>query len=347
MDDALQHVQVIDDVQLDREIGRGRNAIVYKGRWRRKDCAVKKMELLQNRCRGSKLSELIKLEENFIAECGRTGALQHSNIVCFFGVHISEHSLPSFVMELLHSNLSDLLTTKPHVPHETKIHFIDDVAQGLKYLHTRTPTIMHCDLTSDNVLVQVSPNMVAKIGYLGKAHIFDKEKSQNTREARANDFMPPEVLFNEIVYSMAMDIFSFACVCLHILSQKWPTPSQPVYADPTSNKLRPCSEAERRVAYMDGISDNNIKTLVTSCLNNVAEKRPSIEEVDSQLKPIVSQKKFSPSATLDQYPPTEAFSSNIEKLEELSFSEGQISLPQVSIMTMHTEIIINFDTICM
>ena len=346
MDDALQHLQVIDDVQLDREIGRGRNAIVYKGRWQGIDCAVKKMELFQNRYQGSKLHELTKLEENFIVECRRTYVLQHPNIVHFLGVHISENSLPSLVMELLHSNLSDLLKATPHVPYKVKISFIDDVAQGLKYLHTRTPTKIHCDLTSDNVLVQVSPNMVAKIGYLGKVHIFDRERSQNTRERRANDFMPPEVLFNDFFYSTAIDIFCFACVCLHILSQKWPTPSQPVYVDPTSSQLRPCSEAERRVAYMDGISDNNMKTLVISCLNNVAEKRPSIEEVDSQLKPIVSQKNFSPSATLEQYLPTETFSNNIEKLEELSFNEGQISLPQVSIMTIHTEIFIIFDTMC-
>ena len=43
-------------------------------------------------------------------------------------------------------------------------------------------------------------------------------KKKLPKEARTADFMPPEVLFGQPVYSTAMDIFSFACLCAYAIS---------------------------------------------------------------------------------------------------------------------------------
>lgn len=325
MSDLLQHF-LIANVELYEEIGRGGNGVVYRGSWQGASCAVKKMEFSEIPTKDRE-----QMKNKFMTECERSSALRHSNIVQFLGVYISGDAFPSLVMERLHSNLTDLLKTNPKIPLEMKFSFIHDVAKGVNYLHTYAPPIIHRDLSTNNVLV--SAGMVAKIGDLGTMRFVDgKRLSQMTREARTVDFMPPEVLFDKPVFSTAMDVFSFACVCLHTMSHKWPTPSQPVITVPDSHELRPQSEAQRRVAYMEGI-DGDIKTLATSCLNNSAEKRPGIGQVCDQLEQILAKRKFAPLATLlDAHLSIEARCKEIEKLkEEINFKDGQILSLQVSV----------------
>jgi len=255
-----------------------------------------------------------RMKKKIMTECERSSALRHPNIVQILGVHISGDAFPSLVMERLHSNLTDLMEANPKIPLEMKFSFIHDVAKGVNYLHTYTPTIIHRDLSTNNVLV--SAGMIAKIGDLVTMHFVDGQRlSQMTREAWTVDFMLPEVLFDKPVYSTAMDVFSFACVCLHTLSHKWPTPSQPVETVPDSQELRPWSEVQRSAAYMEGI-DDDIKTLATSCLNNSKEKRPSIGEVCARLELIVANQQFAPSKTLlDTHLSIEAQSKETEKLK--------------------------------
>lgn len=324
MSDALQHY-LIANVDFHEEIGRGGNGVVYRGSWQGAPCAVKKMEFSEIQPKDRE-----RMKKKFMTECERSSALRHPNIVQFLGVHIAGDAFPSLVMERLYSNLTDLLIANPKVPLEMKFSFLHDVAKGLNYLHTYTPTIIHRDLSTNNVLV--SAGMVAKIGDLGTMHFVDGQRlSQMTREARTADFMPPEVLFDKPVYSTAMDVFSFACVCVHTLSHRWPTPSQPVETVPDSPELKPRSEAQRRAAYMEGI-DDDIRSLATSCLSNSAEKRPSIGDVCTQLEHIVTKQQFASSVTLlDTHLTIEGRSKEIEKLkEEVNFKDAQIASLQVS-----------------
>jgi len=74
-------------------------------------------------------------------------------------------------MEQLHCSLNSLLENNPVVPLGTKLSIINDVALGLRYLHTHNPPIIHRDLSSNNVLL--TKGMEGKIGDLGTAHLVD------------------------------------------------------------------------------------------------------------------------------------------------------------------------------
>ena len=286
MSDTLKQFLMVN-VTLEEEIGRGGSGVVYKGKWQGVPCAVKKMEMLEIPIKDREL-----MRNKFMEECKRSSSLRHPNIVQFLGVHIRENEFPSLVMELLHSNLTDLMQENPKIPLDMKFSFIHDVAKGLNYLHTYTPTIIHRDLSSNNVFV--SAGMVAKIGDMGTVRFVDERLSG---ERRTSDFMPPEVLFSKPIYSTAMDVFSFACICLHMLSHQWPSPSEPVVIIPVTYELRAQSEVERRAAYMEGM-DGRIKAMVTCCLNNIAERRPSIDDVCDHLEYIVTKQQFARSPTL-------------------------------------------------
>jgi len=134
---------------------------------------------------------------------------------------------------------------------------------------------------------------MAKIGDLGTARFLKPHSqaqlskvSQLTKAPGTVDFMPPEVMFDNPQYGTPLDVFSFACVCLHTVTQKWPSPTAPVYTDPKTNVLQPRSEAERRELLLDMIYNEAfiLKPLLLDCLENNPDSRPSIVEVSKKLE---------------------------------------------------------------
>jgi len=140
---------------------------------------------------------------------------------------------------------------------------------------------------------------VAKIGDLGTARFLKPSNqaqlsrmSQLTKAPGTVDFMPPEVLFDNPQYGTPLDVFSFACVSLHTITHKWPTPTAPVYTDPRTNMLQPRSEAERRALFLDIFYEEALlfKPLLLHCLDNSPNARPCIIEVCNQLETLKGAK---------------------------------------------------------
>ena len=193
-------------------------------------------------------------------------------------------------MERLHCSLTSLLEDNPVVPIGTKHSIIKDVALGLRYLHTRNPPIIHRDLSSNNVLL--SKGMEGKIGDLGTARLVDpRRQSRMTQAPDTAHFMPPEALAEDgtnIRYGKELDVFSFGCVMLHLLSHQWPTPSQAVIINPDTGLVTGGrSEVERRSQYfvrIDRSRSDVMIPLIESCLSNLPKNRPSIVRVCDQLE---------------------------------------------------------------
>ena len=88
--------------------------------------------------------------------------LHHPHIVLFLGICMLPGSrLPALVMERLLTNLHDLLETQPDIPLGLKQSFLYDVTQGLCYLHSRSPPLIHGNLLARNTLLNSA--MTAKI----------------------------------------------------------------------------------------------------------------------------------------------------------------------------------------
>ena len=98
--------------------------------------------------------------------------LRHPHIVQFLGVcYLPGSRLPSLVMEYLETDLHKLLEATPNLPLTIKQSILLNVAQGLLYLHSQSPSIIHRDLTAKNVLLNSA--MVASIADMGIARIVD------------------------------------------------------------------------------------------------------------------------------------------------------------------------------
>ena len=123
-----------------------------------------------------------------------------------------------------------------------------DISLGLSHLHA-CPVMVHCNLSSNNVLLSGKGHFVAKISDLGTAKMIradsKQSKSRLITALGTLQFMPPEALEEDNpVYGTPVDVFSFGGVAMHLFSEEWPTPSGPKKHDPKTNKLVALSEAQ-------------------------------------------------------------------------------------------------------
>ena len=329
---------IIDNIQLDKQIGRGANGRILEAKWEGALVAVKEIHSIF--INEVSEPEFQAFKRNFLRECEQSSKLRHPNIVRFFGIYWPPGArAPSLVMERLHCSLSSLLEQNPVLPIETKLSIIFGVALGLRYLHTRTPIIIHRDLSSNNVLI--SKGMEGKIGDLGTVRLVDSRKqSRMTKAPGTVDFMPPEALAagENVKYERELDVFSFGCVMLHTLSHQWPTPSEPVVTDPVTFEMKAKSEAERRSSYFGMIGKNRSDVLIPvikSCLNNIPKNRPSIVTVSNQLEGLVGKQC---SSTDDIDLPASVLKQEMEKKDiEIQNKDVQIQHQSIEIEALKSD----------
>ena len=270
-------------------IGKGANGRILGAKWEGTSVAVKEIHPIF-------IDDISDVEFGsfrlrFLEECDRSRKLRHPNIVQFLGVYwppaagTRRSRLPSLVMERLDCSLTKLLENNGYIPLTTKRSIINDVALGLRYLHSHKPQpIIHRDLSSNNVLV--SKRTEGKIGDLGTARFVDPDrKSQMTQTPGTLHFMPPEGVASTGQYGKELDVFSFGCVMLHTFSHcDWPTPLASTYVDSKTQKLTARSEVERRQSYFNKIQHLSELSLIKSCLARNPNERESIVNISDQLQ---------------------------------------------------------------
>lgn len=269
----------------DQELGRGAYGRVYKVKYFATDCAAKETHFML--VDGVKKEEAQRTIELFLRECLRCSKLRHPNIVQFLGVYYPEGDaaklrLPIMLMELMENNLTTFMDKNQNVLIETKFSIITDVACGLCYLHGQDPPIIHRDLSSNNVLLTI--HNVAKIGDFGVSKVI-RAGGKNTTAPGNADFMPPEALDSDAEYNTSLDVFSFAGIILHTLTQQWPRPSKPNIFDPKTRQLVALSEVERRSKYFDLMTEEGkvLRPLIEQCLDMDPAVRPSMTVVCDRL----------------------------------------------------------------
>ena len=178
-------------------LGSGADATVFEVDWNGTRCAAKRPHeiLLDDQSAGG----VAKLLSNFEAECLTWSKLRHPGVVQFLGVHMDRRSrLPVLVMEKMDTSLRTYL--EDHSKEEFSLHqkafVLHQVTQALAYLHNQNPPLVHHDLSSNNVLLNV-------VSYMTKVSDFGMSRAINTSAVSRKSsikgtqaFMPPEALYN-------------------------------------------------------------------------------------------------------------------------------------------------------
>ena len=129
------------------ELGRGAYGRVFKAKYRGSVCAAKEVHSILIQLTQMAPEERRRLQESFQRECGHCSKLNHPNIVRFIGIyHPPQQLFPVMIMELMDESLTTY-AEKPSISFKRRMSILHDVAEGLSYLHSRNPPVIHRDLS--------------------------------------------------------------------------------------------------------------------------------------------------------------------------------------------------------
>ena len=200
-------------------IGRGGFGHVYVGLWKKQPIAFKKL-IVQHMPR--------KKLEMFVKEIKIFASLDNPHTVKIFGAVVEEENI-GIVMEYLTGSLyRAIFCEEIEFSSDVKKIIVLQVASALEYLHDHDPKIAHCDIKSENILLDKDHN--AKLGDFGLSAV------KNAAEISFNNagippgqgtprYSAPEVLRGEFLSMnqlLMSDIYSLAIVVFEVLMEEEP-----------------------------------------------------------------------------------------------------------------------------
>lgn len=281
----LQDFKLQDVRMTGKLIGEGGYGTVEKAIVSGQDCAVKIIKSFYydnpTFIGQTTFREVVK---QYGRECNILASISHENIVQFVGMYVfSESKLPALVMELLHISLHNLVINKQvTLPLRVKCSLLCDVAGALKYLHSRTPAIIHGDLTAVNVVV--SKEMKAKLIDLGLAQKpLSIAASSLSTVQETGIYTSPELT----KASPSQDILFLGVLTIFVITNEYPNPLPSTYFNKKSKSVMARTEQERREEYMVLVREqlngseqlDSLVCLIEQCLQNDYTKIPKICEV--------------------------------------------------------------------
>ena len=214
--------------------------------------------------------------------------LQHQNILKYEGICFlsKEQQIPSLLMERMSFSLHHYLVQPENKECSLgcKAEILRDIANGLKFLHSQQPAIIHRDLSATNILLD--DKLTAKIADFGNARVVDLNPMATPQTMTAHlgtpHYMPPEVYEMSSELSDKLDIFSFGHLLLFTIVQELVDVRAPTYTH--REKLKARSEVERRGKHVAVaqklLGDRHVLlNITTRCLDLNAAKRPSASDI--------------------------------------------------------------------
>ncbi|KAI7732324.1 hypothetical protein M8C21_010063 [Ambrosia artemisiifolia] len=191
--------------------------------------------------------------------------LKHKNIIKFYNSWVdtkNEHI--NFITEVFTSGtLRQYRTKHKHVDLRALKKWSKQILEGLLYLHSHDPPIIHRDLKCDNIFVNGNQGEV-KIGDLGLAAILRQAPSAHS-VIGTPEFMAPE-LYDED-YNELVDIYAFGMCLLELVTFEYPyiecANAAQIYKKVTSG-VKPAS--------LTKVNDPEIKSFIEKCIANVSDR---------------------------------------------------------------------------
>jgi serine/threonine protein kinase len=160
-----------------------------------------------------------------LQEAGIMVTLRHPNIVSFIGVTLSP---PAVVMEFCAlSSAADVLERARRDPAkaaeltwERRLAMATDAAQGMLYLHSRSPPVIHRDLKSPNLLV--AADWSVRVSDFNMSKVLEGSERNSSIQAMNPRWLAPEVVTGAAGYGAAGDVFAFGVILWELLTWREP-----------------------------------------------------------------------------------------------------------------------------
>ncbi|KAJ6318606.1 hypothetical protein OIU76_014040 [Salix suchowensis] len=202
--------------------------------------------------------------ERLYCEIHLLKTLNHDNIMKFYTswVDTANRNI-NFVTEMFTSGtLRQYRLKHRRVNIRAVKHWCRQILEGLLYLHSHNPPVIHRDLKCDNIFVNGNQGEV-KIGDLGLAAIL--KKSHAAHCVGTPEFMAPEVYEEE--YNELVDIYSFGMCVLEMVTFDYPY-SECNHAAQIYKKV----VSGKKPDALYKVKDRDVRQFVEKCLATVSTR---------------------------------------------------------------------------
>ncbi|XP_062975411.1 interleukin-1 receptor-associated kinase 1 isoform X2 [Elgaria multicarinata webbii] len=214
--------QATDNFSEHLQIGEGGFGCVYQARLRNTAYAVKRLK------EEAELDWNI-IKNSFVTEVEKLSRFRHPNIVEFAGYCAEQGYFCLVYVFLPKGSLEDHLHRQPGpcLSWAQRLHVAVGAARAIQFLHSDSPSLIHGDVKSSNILLDVALN--PRLADFGLARFIRRPKqggmssslgrTQTVRGTLA--YLPPEYVRTGTL-STAIDVFSFGVVLLELLTGRQP-----------------------------------------------------------------------------------------------------------------------------
>ncbi|KAD5507688.1 hypothetical protein R6Q59_031525 [Mikania micrantha] len=241
-------------------LGRGACKKVYK--------AFDELEGIEVAWNQIKVSDFLRNPEELerlYSEVHLLKTLKHKNIIKFYNSWVdSTNEHINFITEIFTSGtLRQYRKKHKHVDLRALKKWSKQILEGLLYLHSHDPPVIHRDLKCDNIFVNGNQGEV-KIGDLGLAAILLQARAAHS-VIGTPEFMAPELYEEE--YNELVDIYAFGMCLLELVTFEYPycecSNAAQIYKKVTSG-VKPASLAN--------VKDLEIKSFIEKCIAKVSDR---------------------------------------------------------------------------
>jgi len=207
--------------------------------------------------------------------------------VCY---HNNSLEQPIKLMELLELNLIFVVAFR--VPLYVKLTILQDVSRGLDYLHTRNPPIVHSYLTVNIILL--TANLVAKIG--GFTFSVEMVPKNEGLPAPTPHSVGNELFKTSLYCGPPFDIYSFGFLIYEVIIERFFYATHKCLADSPIGKAltvhigNPGHQYEYNIDQAFKANNVSLKQLVTDCMNDNPNLRPSASQISEIITNIIRGK---------------------------------------------------------
>ena len=281
------HQFKLDDVrQTGVELGGGSFSVVYEVEWGQRTCAAKHFVVFGHRPEATD-----RIAQSLVRECKHWLELKHLHIVETLGWCKKETStFPIIVMEKMDTSLKHHLDgcTKDHFPLVDKVGILFQVATGIKFLHTRSPPLIHGDITANNVMLTgCPPHCTAKLADFGLTRVFDITSITPQSIGRGTyAYISPEFFIQPPAITEKTDNFCFGILLIHTVTHNYPIPTAPARFKGGDQPLKALTELERRQQHIGLFTLQErhcLEDIIRPCLEQDPEERPTSTVVLRQM----------------------------------------------------------------
>lgn len=258
------------DLEFVESLGSGEFGQVFRGKYKGCEVAIKQL-YWDDTMTELVMTDLAKEIESF-------RHLRHKRLVRFIGACL-EMPHPCLVTEYMPGgSLHHLLhVRKLHLPLLHALNMCLQIADGVIYLHSQTPTVVHRDLKSLNVVLDLSLNI--KICDFGLTEPMERTHITKKNNGGSPRYMAPELFDSKTKITEKIDVWAMGCIFVEICGGPLPYETISTLADLTREML-----VNKKTPDVPHFIPPEVRVVICACLAFDYRNRPTSKGAFEQLQ---------------------------------------------------------------